>query len=474
MESNRGRIILLIVLLAAVLLIAFGLRYYNGYFFFFDQPDRSGWIGEGDDRQYLDRHAGVIKDTVMTIDSKTYYFDPEGYVYKGEIELNGSVYYFDEKTGEMQFGWIMRGEDRYYYDEEGRKIIDQVYAIGGSDFLFGKNGAEVTGPVILDGKHYYFEAMTGKLLDSEKQVEGAWFYYTEDGSRFGTGWLAIADGRTVYYDGEAGMLFGEQTIDGDPYLLNISMGGRMTGTVYYNGLIFDIAEDGVIQGKERTPIWQGIDVSVHQEIIDWKAVAESGVQFAIVRAGYFASVDLPVFKPDDHYVQNVIGAQANGISVGSYIYLYNWTPEGIAEGLDAFDAYTVENRIRLDLPVFLDVEDNDYFKVGSDELGGYDYRTALVREGMDYLRALGYKAGFYTFSRWANNEFDAEKLFNEGYPFWLANWFNNNEDLSPSTLSWNQTMQPSVWQFRATGEIPGIRKETDKNYLYWDRMHWAS
>ena len=30
----------------------------------------------------------------------------------------------------------------------------------------------------------------------------------------------------------------------------------------------------------------GIDVSYHQGTIDWKAVAQSGIKFAIIRAGY--------------------------------------------------------------------------------------------------------------------------------------------------------------------------------------------
>jgi len=467
-KEYRGKIVLVFVLAGILLVLAVGLRYYNGYFFFFDYPDRSGWTGTGAERQYLDRHAGVVKDTVLEIGGEKYYFDPEGYVYKGEIELDGAFYYFDEKTGVMRFGWVERGGDRYYYDEEGKKITDRVYGIGGRDFLFDKRGAEVIGPVTLNGRQYYFEAITGKVTDREKEVDGAWFYYTEDGSRFGTGWLTLADGRTVYYEGDDGMLYGEQTIGGEPFLLSISRGARMTGTVYFDGEVYDIAGDGVVQGKRRIPMWEGIDVSVHQEIIDWKTVAESGVQFAIVRAGYFASEEGPVFRPDDHYAQNVIGAQENGLSVGAYIYLYNWTIEGIYEGLDDFHEFTIANRIRLDLPVFLDVEDKEYFKPGSDELGGYDYRTALVRDGMDYLRAQGYGAGFYTFLNWANREFDAGRLFREGYPFWLAYWLGNGDDPDPATNAWNDTARPSVWQYRATGEIPGIRKETDKNYLYWD------
>jgi len=470
MAVKRRKIVLLVVLLAWAVLLAFGLRFYNGYFFLFDLPDRSGWVGEGAEKQYLDRHAGVVKDTLLKVDSVTYYFDKDGYVYKGVIELDGFVYSFNEWTGAMQYGWIVRDSGRYYFDDAGHMVIDQEYAIGGRDFLFDATGAEVTGQVSRNGALYYYDEMTGKVLEGERQVDGAWFYYTADGTRFGTGWQTLPDGRAAYYDGDNGMLFGEQTIDGKPYLLNISRGGRMTGTVYFDGRVYQISDDGVVQSKKRLPQWKGIDVSVHQGEIDWKAVAESGVQFAFVRAGYIASEERPVFKPDRLYAENVLMAQENGISVGAYIYIYNYTQDGLTEGIGSFDAYTNENRIKLDLPVFLDIEDKLYFKPGSDDLGGYDYRTAFTRDGMDQLRSLGYKAGFYTFQTWANNEFDAERLFNEGYPFWLANWYGNDKELDPATLSWNKTAQPSVWQYRATGQTPGIQGETDMDYLYWDNM----
>jgi len=430
--------------------------------------DRAG--SERAQTQYLDRHAGVVKDQLLEIDSQKYYFDHDGFLYKGEIELDGFVYSFDESTGAMQYGWIERNGERYYYDEEGRKIIGCEYEIEGRDFLFGETGAEVVGPVTRNGGQYYYEALTGKVINSEKQVDGAWYYYQSDGARFGTGWLTLEDGRTVYYDGDNGMLFGEQTIGGSPYLLNISRGGRMAGIVYFDGEVYQISDDGVIQSKKRLPVWKGIDVSVHQGEIDWKAVAESGVQFAFVRAGYLASEDRPIFNPDRLYVQNVLEAQENGISVGAYLYIYNFTQDGVNEGIDSFNEYSTENRIKLDLPVVLDVEDKDYFKPGSDGLGGYDYRTAFVRDGLDYLQSLGYKSGFYTSQNWANNEFDAGRLMNEGYPFWLANWFGNNKDLDPATLSWNKTAQPNIWQFRATGQVPGIAGETDMDYLYWNNM----
>ena len=470
MQSTRSKIVLIIILIAAIIGVL-GIRMYNGHLFFFDMPDRSGWVGEGDDLRYLDRHAGVVKDKIRKVDGETYYFDPEGAVYKGEIKIGEYTYYFDETTGFMQTGWIEKMGKRYYYEEDGHKVIDREYHISGHDFLFDADGAEYIGQIEIDGKLYMYEELTGKVRSSERQIDGLWYYYTQDGSRFNTGWVNLADGRICYYDGDAGMLTGEQTIDGKPYLLSISLGGRLTGTAYFAGEVYNIDDEGVVLSKEQTPIWDGIDVSWHQgPDIDWAAVKASGVQFAIVRAGYIGSEEQPYWVQDEYFERNVLGAQAQGISVGAYIYLYNFTEEGLIEGLDDFAIATEESRIKLDLPVFLDVEDSDYFKVGSDELGGYDYRTNLVRFGMEYLRDIGYEPGFYTFARWVGTEFDAERLFVEGYPFWLARWYDNNEDLDPGTLSWDDDKQPSIWQYRATGEVEGIKKEVDKNYLYWSLM----
>ncbi|MDR1815132.1 MAG: hypothetical protein LBR00_00415 [Clostridiales Family XIII bacterium] len=474
----RSRILLLILLLAALLICAFGVRVYNGHLFFFDWPDRSGWTGEGAERRYLDRHAGVVTDTMLTVGGDTYYFEADGAVHTGALTRDGFAYWFDEQTGAMRTGWVERDGRRYYYEEgSGHGVIGREVTIDGGDFLFDAEGAEFLGAIAIGGQEYFFEPLTGKLKDAEKQVDGAWWYYTADGSKFPAGWLTLPDGRTCFYDGAAGMLFGEQTIDGQPYLLDISLGRMMTGTVYYDGRVFDIGEDGVVRDAEKGTVWNGVDVSWHQgPDIDWAAVKAAGVQFALIRAGWIASEDRPVWAPDEYFAQNVHGAQAAGISVGAYIYLYNSTEEGLAEGIDAFAADAEALRVKLDLPVFLDVEDKEYFKPKSDTageasgVGGYAYRTALVRTCLEQLRALGYDAGFYTFANWADQEFGASALYEEGYAFWLARWYNNDSDPDPATLAWGDDKQPSVWQYRATGIVDGIAKEVDRDYLYWGRM----
>ena len=55
---------------------------------------------------------------------------------------------------------------------------------------------------------------------------------------------------------------------------------------------------------------KGIDVSYHQGVIDWKKVKESGIGYAIIRAGY-GRTDV-----DKQFHKNVKGCIENDIPFG--------------------------------------------------------------------------------------------------------------------------------------------------------------
>ena len=63
-------------------------------------------------------------------------------------------------------------------------------------------------------------------------------------------------------------------------------------------------------------IKSGIDVSYHQGTIDWKKVADSGIQFAMIRAGYGKST------VDEKFIENIVGADTSGLKVGVYWFIY--------------------------------------------------------------------------------------------------------------------------------------------------------
>ena len=63
----------------------------------------------------------------------------------------------------------------------------------------------------------------------------------------------------------------------------------------------------------------GIDVSAHQQDIDWQRVAASGVQFAILRAGYRGYTEGSI-QEDAYFEQNLAGAIDAGLDVGVYFF----------------------------------------------------------------------------------------------------------------------------------------------------------
>ena len=67
-------------------------------------------------------------------------------------------------------------------------------------------------------------------------------------------------------------------------------------------------------------IYNGIDVSYYNKTIDWEEVKESGVDFAIIRAGYRGYGAAGTLCTDVKFVENIEGALDAGIQVGVYYF----------------------------------------------------------------------------------------------------------------------------------------------------------
>ena len=114
-------------------------------------------------------------------------------------------------------------------------------------------------------------------------------------------------------------------------------------------------EDGFLRYGEDSRV--GIDVSSHQGEIDWEAVATSGVEFAIIRAGYRGYSEGELFV-DPFFFENIEGALENGLDVGVYFFSQALnTEEALEEAeflLEAVEGY------ELALPVVFDWERISY------------------------------------------------------------------------------------------------------------------
>jgi glucan-binding YG repeat protein/GH25 family lysozyme M1 (1,4-beta-N-acetylmuramidase) len=436
---------------------------YNGgwYYLKADGKRAQAWTDLPDGRQVFYTNAtGMLRNGMYQIESDWYYFGADGVTYKSrEVSYNGGWYYL-KADGKRAQAWTDLPDGRHvFYTNVSGMLRNGMYQIGNAWYYFGNNG--------------------DMCRSKEVEIGGRWFYFESDGARK-DGWKEFSSTRKVYYDGSNGMVTGEFTIGGKGYFFNSANGSMMTGTVVHNNYRYEIGSDGVIISKtfigpiSSGPIRTGIDVSYWQGTIDWAAVRASGVDFAMIRAGWFAA-NSPIFNLDSTFVRNVTEAKKNGVEVGVYIYVYSYSNWMLEQGVSEFHNSSAMNEIRaagisFDYPVYLDFEDSTFYN-GTGGSGGYQTRTSVIAHGMDVLRAYGYRAGFYTFYNWAANEFNGQGLIDYGYSFWLAKWYSNNSEEDPYRSDvWENTNGPSIWQYRSTGSVPGISGNVDKNYMYVDIM----
>lgn len=192
------------------------------------------------------------------------------------------------------------------------------------------------------------------------------------------------------------------------------------------------------------PTKWGIDVSQHQKQINW-AVLAGEIDFAIIRCGYgsdFQSQD------DKYWKTNVAACRKYGIPFGVYLYSYADTEEKAASEAD--HAIRLLGGMKIDLPVFYDMEDDSQKAVSSEERG----RFAQIF--CDKLSAAGYKVGIYANKYWWENYLDDPAFSDPSWYRWVAQY----------NISCTYKEDYLIWQYSGSGEINGISGYVDMNYFY--------
>jgi len=205
---------------------------------------------------------------------------------------------------------------------------------------------------------------------------------------------------------------------------------------------------------------RGIDVSHHNGVIDWKAVKASGIEFAIIRAGYGQT-------NDRNFKANIEGAQAAGLPVGVYYFSYATNILKAAE--EGTHCCELLAKYKIDLPVFYDFEyETELYGARYGVTYTKELRTAIIKAFCERVRAGGYTPGIYT-----NVDYIVSRLYwgeLSAYPLWLAQWplgtgksitFESVREDSVNT----KYGKPSFWQF-GFGKVPGIPTDTDLNFGY--------
>ena len=190
---------------------------------------------------------------------------------------------------------------------------------------------------------------------------------------------------------------------------------------------------------------KGIDVSEFQGNIDWNKVKADGIEFAILKLGNIYDYDENYL--DSKFEENYKNAKAQGIKVGAYIYNYCNAVDTLKKGLKW--AFEKLGNKKLDLPIYLDMEDKDIQGETKASL------TEQCNEFAKYVESKGYRAGVYANVNWLKNELNPND-FDKDISVWVAQYYKECQ----------YTGKYDIWQYASNGKVSGISGNCDMNYLY--------
>ena len=106
--------------------------------------------------------------------------------------------------------------------------------------------------------------------------------------------------------------------------------------------------------------FKGIDVSKYQGNVNWVKVKNSGIKFAIIRAGYGRET----YQKDPYFETNYANAKAAGVPVGVYWNAYATTTSG-AEA-EANTCMSILSGHQFEWPIYYDIEEQSIFETGKE------------------------------------------------------------------------------------------------------------
>lgn len=181
---------------------------------------------------------------------------------------------------------------------------------------------------------------------------------------------------------------------------------------------------------------KGIDVSVHNNTVDWNKVKQQGVQFAMIKSGDGKQGILFDTDKDLMFEKNYEGAGKVGIRRGVYHVCCTRTVEGAKQEADY--CLKILNGKKLEYPVAYDMEMDGNFA------GGKANTTAMAKAFTDKIKAAGYVPMIYSSAEHMNKDFDWSKL--PGVKRWVAHYGVNQPAVS---------FLCDMWQYSDSANVPG-------------------
>lgn len=212
---------------------------------------------------------------------------------------------------------------------------------------------------------------------------------------------------------------------------------------------------------ETDEITTGIDVSEFQGNIDWKAVADSGIDFAMIRVGYRGMKNGEI-KEDACAKYNLQEASKNGLKIGAYFFSTAVTEEEAKEEAEwtknLLSGYPVTYPVAYNCEGFQNPSSRQ-FELSVEE------RTKLADAFLKSIEEGSYTGMFYA----AKDELDDNNLWNAddlslNYRIWVAQY---SDQTWPEKTKSDYTGDHVMWQYTNQGKLDGIKGAVDFNVAYF-------
>lgn len=220
---------------------------------------------------------------------------------------------------------------------------------------------------------------------------------------------------------------------------------------YYDLSKFQL-KNGLMSYKDKKyTSLTGVDVSDHNGSIDWSAVKQDGISFAMIRVGYRGAQE-GILHEDANFDTNLEQAKNNGLDVGVYFFSSAINNAEIDEEvnvvLNKLSSYSIN------MPVVFDMEEFD--QGGRIDSLTKQERTKLALRFCKKIKQAGYTPMIYGNMTWLYKWYDFDKI--SKYSIWMASYSKHCPMLD----------QFDIWQYSNTGVVNGIDGSVDLD-LYLKR-----
>jgi len=218
-------------------------------------------------------------------------------------------------------------------------------------------------------------------------------------------------------------------------------------------LFGDVAPHDAVSAGHQASI-QGIDISRYQGNVDWAALARAGTRFVFIKATEGGDYIDPQFQS---YWD---AARRAGIPRGAYHFVY-WCRSASEQAL--WFMLNVPNDADA-LPPVVDVEWNSSSRNCPNQATPEAARQ-MVRELLAAFEAYtGKRPIIYTDINFHRDVIEGHHEF-DAYPFWVR-----SVAAEPHERYENRPW--TFWQFTATGRVPGIDGNVDRNAFAGSERDW--